>query len=510
MMEGRRPDDCPSGYRRAEESECFEAVKSAGDVAGPGFKISKLKVIEDLYVPPGCSYSPFGGVAVFNRNPKVNFVKDWQEKYKLVCRRDERLEAAEANAEAEKLEAAGEAAEAKAVALFSDPSRTLPEEAEKCSVKEPKLLIVSAGGIGTTTTLSEFHKIPKLSTSTNCPGDNDGLKHLPFDRLVKEHADQLKSVKRILYLWGDPLHAVASLYRRGFHVMQATKTRSEPFADGTFSKKASATMTPKTIEEYAKSHSDVFQMMKHIQSYLAAGNGTFSPAIAFLQMERKTDHLDKLAHFLNVPRSQLKKHLTPWSTARRREFDEVQGMARATANGVEVASRHEIMLLAEHTDARNGSEVVLMADHADGNNKKKDVWKRYRRAHKRKARRQEKALRKKGRGHGVRGADVGAADEEQIDGAAMDDDGADPDELSIPEDANDSSRTSLKTQNFNGTQSTTGLSAEVEATINKKFGGLRQLTAMLPGDGFYVQAWIDPRRPGGVAKLVSAGFEFPF
>ena len=67
-MEGRRPDDCPSGYRRAEESECFEAVKSAGDAAGPGFKVSKLKVIEDLYVPPGCSYSINSKMALFNEN----------------------------------------------------------------------------------------------------------------------------------------------------------------------------------------------------------------------------------------------------------------------------------------------------------------------------------------------------------------------------------------------------------------------------------------------------------
>ena len=182
----------------------------------------------------------------------------------------------------------------------------------ECLVSKPKVLIISAGGIGTTTTLSEFHKIQGLEA--NCPGDTDGLKHLPFNRLLTEHAEQISDVKRILYLWGDPMHAVASLYRRGFQVSQATKTRSEPFPDGSFSKEAAARATPLTIGGYARVHHDVFQLQKHIESYLAVRNE--SVGMAFLQMEKKTDHLDELARFLDVPRLELKKHLTPWRVAR--------------------------------------------------------------------------------------------------------------------------------------------------------------------------------------------------
>ena len=220
-----------------------------------------------------------------------------------------------------------------------------------CS-KRPKLLIISAGGIGTTTAISEFHKIPELEA--NCPSDSDGLKHLPYNRLVADHAKQLTDVTRILYLWGNPMHAVASLYRRGYQVTQATKTRSEPFPDGSLSRTASERAVPRTIDAYAASKYDVFQMQKHMESYLTNRNDTsFKPGLAFLQMERKTEHFDKLAHFLGVPRLALKHHVSSWETACRAELaDEatrLQGdMHQRSANesGSATAAR-EVVLAAE-------------------------------------------------------------------------------------------------------------------------------------------------------------------
>ena len=221
-----------------------------------------------------------------------------------------------------------------------------------CS-KRPKLLIISAGGIGTTTAISEFHKIPELES--NCPNDSDGLKHLPFNRLVADHAEQLTDVKRILYLWGNPMHAVASLYRRGYQVTQAMKTRSEPFPDGSHSKAASERAVPRTIEAYAASKYDIFQMQKHIESYLTNRNDTsFRPGLAFLQMERKTEHLDKLAHFLGVPRLSLKNHMSSWETACRAELADEEARLQgdlhqrsgAFGDSGSAAAAHEVVLAA--------------------------------------------------------------------------------------------------------------------------------------------------------------------
>merc|ERR1740130_2240955 len=246
---------------------------------------------------------------------------------------------------------ASSAADAALVPLPGTRSRRAKGADPVCS-KRPKLLIISAGGIGTTTAISEFHKIPELEA--NCPSDSDGLKHLPYNRLVADHAKQLTDVTRILYLWGNPMHAVASLYRRGSQVTQATKTRSEPFPDGSLSRTASERAVPRTIDAYAASKYDVFQMQKHMESYLTNRNDTsFKPGLAFLQMERKTEHFDKLAHFLGVPRLALKHHVSSWETACRAELaDEatrLQGdMHQRSANesGSATAAR-EVVLAAE-------------------------------------------------------------------------------------------------------------------------------------------------------------------
>ena len=246
---------------------------------------------------------------------------------------------------------ASSVADAALVPAPESRSRTKGPKEVVCS-KRPKLLIISAGGIGTTTAISEFHKIPELEA--NCPSDSDGLKHLPYNRLVADHAKQLTDVTRILYLWGNPMHAVASLYRRGYQVTQATKTRSEPFPDGSLSRTASERAVPRTIDAYAASKYDVFQMQKHMESYLTNRNDTsFKPGLAFLQMERKTEHFDKLAHFLGVPRLALKHHVSSWETACRAELaDEatrLQGdMHQRSANesGSATAAR-EVVLAAE-------------------------------------------------------------------------------------------------------------------------------------------------------------------
>jgi len=94
---------------------------------------------------------------------------------------------------------------------------------------QPSLLVVSVGGVGTTTTMEELDLIPQISPLINSKYDRDGLKHAPFSRLVSEHACHLARVERILYLWGEPSHAVESLYRRHFQFDQAIKTRTTPF-----------------------------------------------------------------------------------------------------------------------------------------------------------------------------------------------------------------------------------------------------------------------------------------
>ena len=180
----------------------------------------------------------------------------------------------------------------------------------------PNVVVISCGGTGTTTMMRELAAVEGLRLNndddregaiyTDASGHKQrapGMKHLPFGRLMQEYANHsqynLRETRRILYLWGDPLHAVASLYRRHFETVQVTKTRSDPFSDGTFSLAAAQAELPPTLEAYAMAEGEPFQMREHFESYLNAvaswsADGD-APKVAFLQMEKKAEHLDRLA-----------------------------------------------------------------------------------------------------------------------------------------------------------------------------------------------------------------------
>jgi len=428
---------------------------------------------------------------------------------------------------------ASSVADAALVPAPESRSRTKGPKEVVCS-KRPKLLIISAGGIGTTTAISEFHKLPELEA--NCASDSDGLKHLPYNRLVADHGKQLTDVKRILYLWGNPMHAVASLYRRGYQVTQAMKTRSEPFPDGSLSKAASQRAVPRTIDAYAESNYDIFQLQKHIESYLTNRNDTsFKPGVAFLQMERKTEHLDKLAHFLGVPRLALKNHMSSWETACRAELaDEetrLQGDMHQRAgafndSGSATAAR-EVVLAAEAVQSITylpGGRYHAKAEY--------DKWKQGRAeqgkggtgAPHRDAEPEEEAEEEPasfwGKAQRVLkriGEAMGGNDGSTAPGRATGGSNNSTSLSSTPKQRAANKRAEKSTSPQNGTEQNSteqggpsvpavqaarritdrgcqprevaadALSVELQARINTKFQGLSAITAGLDGDGFWVQ-----------------------
>ena len=214
----------------------------------------------------------------------------------------------------------------------------------------PNVVVISCGGTGTTTMMRELAAVEGLRLNndddregaiyTDASGHKQrapGMKHLPFGRLMQEYANHsqynLRETRRILYLSGDPLHAVASLYRRHFETVQVTKTRSDPFSDGTFSLAAAQAELPPTLEAYAMAEGEPFQMREHFESYLnAAASWTAdgdAPKVAFLQMEKKAEHLDRLAAFLGVEQSALDKVVSPWRDAEAAEAHAERQLATA-------------------------------------------------------------------------------------------------------------------------------------------------------------------------------------
>ena len=74
---------CPDGQRNAVESECLAAVQEATLASGLIFQgqYTAAKVVDEVWVPAGCSYSKLSRRAMFNRNPAGRSTHSYQ----LVC-----------------------------------------------------------------------------------------------------------------------------------------------------------------------------------------------------------------------------------------------------------------------------------------------------------------------------------------------------------------------------------------------------------------------------------------
>ena len=253
---------------------------------------------------------------------------------------------------------------------------------------QPKLVVISVGGIGTTTMMKELAQVDGLEM--NDDGDKEvnvyhngtkgmsGMKHLPFGRLVDYWSDHLLHAERVLYLWGDPLHAVQSLYRRGYQTIQASKTRSEPFSDGTFSHARASVEVPRTLKAFAAAEGEPFQMLEHFQSYLNAstagrkvGGKVFAPKVAFLRMEKKAEHLDRLAAFLGVEQPALEllnQVVSPWREAEAAELLAERQLARASLLAADAAAQDEAAL-----DAREDALGAIAMERLRGRARRGDA-----------------------------------------------------------------------------------------------------------------------------------------
>ncbi|MEL7161366.1 MAG: hypothetical protein AAFN92_11480 [Bacteroidota bacterium] len=74
-----------------------------------------------------------------------------------------------------------------------------------------EVLVVSPGGVGTTFLMHALQEFRR----TNSPDNHDGFKHLPVPPLAGN-----RSLK-VVYVFGDPVLATVSLFRRGYQHIQS-------------------------------------------------------------------------------------------------------------------------------------------------------------------------------------------------------------------------------------------------------------------------------------------------
>lgn len=145
-----------------------------------------------------------------------------------------------------------------------------------------EVLIVSYGGVGTTFLAKSISKYK----TTNCPINSDGYKHLPIPPII------LNKKTRIIFVFGDPVLATISLFKRGFHSWQSVLLQKY------YSRKF---LIPKEsrIEDYSNMKEDGFQFERQFfnwhSKYLA------TPTL-FINYNDIFDNLDIIATFLNLPK----------------------------------------------------------------------------------------------------------------------------------------------------------------------------------------------------------------
>ena len=70
---------CPKSQRNAAESECLAAVQEATLARGLILQDRAVKVVEDEWMPGGCSYSKVSHRVVFNRNPSGRRASSYEQ-----------------------------------------------------------------------------------------------------------------------------------------------------------------------------------------------------------------------------------------------------------------------------------------------------------------------------------------------------------------------------------------------------------------------------------------------
>ncbi|WKN29783.1 hypothetical protein PZB74_12480 [Porifericola rhodea] len=146
-----------------------------------------------------------------------------------------------------------------------------------------EVVLSSFGGVGTTFLLDFISQYRR----TNDPHDKDGLKHCPYPPLSFN-----KNIKYV-YVFGSPVKAVISLFRRQIYVAHSHKMlrfhpQSKPLSNNT------------TLEEYAHLLDDKFKFENHFNQWLQ-----HSPyQILFIRYNAIWDHIDEILSFLDIPLSE--------------------------------------------------------------------------------------------------------------------------------------------------------------------------------------------------------------
>lgn len=147
-----------------------------------------------------------------------------------------------------------------------------------------RLVVSSYGGAASTMLMTHIYRFKNI----NQAGDRDGLKHssLPPVTLGKNI--------RFLYIYGDPVNAVISLFRRNFHHDHSAKLQKR------LTRKPNPIPLEMTVDEYACQGEDRFYFKEHFLNWY--DKCLVHPTL-FVRYESLYDHLEEIQDFFELPKA---------------------------------------------------------------------------------------------------------------------------------------------------------------------------------------------------------------
>jgi len=150
--------------------------------------------------------------------------------------------------------------------------------------KEIEFAVVSPGGVATTSLIHFFARNHKV----NAPNDDDSLKHMPLPPV------SFNTQFKYIHVFGDPVAATISLFRRKFHALQSLKLQR-----GTGMK--SPIPVEMTVEEYAFLGKDRLPFANFFENYYSRH---LNYPTLFIRYESLWDHLDVISDFLETSKQE--------------------------------------------------------------------------------------------------------------------------------------------------------------------------------------------------------------
>lgn len=147
--------------------------------------------------------------------------------------------------------------------------------------KEVEVLIVSAGGVGTTFLLKAIGKYK----TTNHISNFDGFKHITIPPITRN-----RNLK-VIYVFGNPITATMSLFRRNFHHTQSYKMQQ-------YLPQGYRVAMETSLADYAKSGVDGFYFQRHFDNWVE--RYLVYPTL-FLKYETLFENVEEIRDFLNLP-----------------------------------------------------------------------------------------------------------------------------------------------------------------------------------------------------------------